>query len=280
VPGPVVAIPVGPGVREYGRAGDLLDALRVHGCGVARIVLVDDDLDPARRPWPDDVDVLRNPRAGHGDPARGGSCAAVMTALAHAHACSPGSWVLRLDCAALPIAPFASRIAALWREGDGILGLRGADERAAARALSHHARRVWVGAPARGVPPVRPAIPALRRLVAEARAHGHVPGEHPAGGAYAVSAALIGALAARRLLRRPRRWVTAGLRDDELLAVAAGACGLTIRGVPGDLLALGSSELPATPDVLLAGRAVIVHPVRDADQVREDHLRWAFAGRR
>ena len=280
VPGPVVAIPVGPSVREYGRAGDLLDALRAHGSGVARIVLVDDDLDPARRPWPDDVDVLRNPRAGRGDPTRGGACAAVMVALAHAHACSPGSWVLRLDAAALPVAPFAGRIAAHWQAGDGLLGLPAGDEAHAARTLSRHARPVWAGAPARGVPPVRPAIGALRRLVAEAESRGHVPGTHPVGAVYAVSAALVAALAARRLLRRPGRWVRAALRDDELLAVASGACGLAIRALPRDLLALGDDGLPGTPADLVAGPAVIVHPVRDADQAREDQLRLTFAGSR
>ncbi|WP_196189307.1 hypothetical protein [Conexibacter sp. W3-3-2] len=214
MPDPVVAIVAGRGQHAYGDAGELLNRLRDHEPAPHRVVVLDAVRDPDTRPWPegpDGPDVLRAPG--------GSATAALVTALAHAHACAPGAAVVWLDARTDLRAPLLGVLDGL-RADDGLLRVDGP---------AWHCEAVPARVPRLG----RPAIAAtLRELRREAAAHGRVvaAATEPRP-ALVLTAPLVAALAARRLLRDPERWRHAPLGPRSLAELLVAATGLAARDV-------------------------------------------------
>ena len=281
-----VLVPAGPGRAELERALDLLDALACFEPGLRDVVVVDDDR-RARGAWPSRVDVIANPRAGRGIGTLGGTVAGTLAGLARLHRVAPGAWVLRLDADALVIGPVMARVEAAWRPGDGILGSCSAtcngeprDVRGWSREVRRHGRPVWAWRrPPRRPWLVRPADPFVRSVLAQARAAGYAPGEHCVAAGCALSAALVGALAARGWLKRPERWLGARLGDDIVLGAMSRACGLGLRDCHA-VFGVKHVGLADTPPRLLERGFAVVHSTKNDPCVDESAIRSFFAAAR
>ncbi len=281
-----VLIPAGPGRDERERVLDLLDALAAHEPALGAVVIVDDDRRP-RAAWPLAVEVIANPRAGRGIGTLGGTVAATLAGLAHLHRHAPGAWVLRLDADALVIGPVAERVEAAWRPGDGILGScsrtcngEPRDVRGWSREVRRHERPVWAWRrPPRRPLWARPADPFVRGVLREARAHGYAPGEHCVAAGCALSAALVGALAARGWLARPERWLGARLGDDIVLGAMSRACGLALRDCHA-VFGIKHIGLADTPERLLERGFAVVHSTKNDPAASEASVRSFFAAAR
>lgn len=285
MPGPVVAIPVGPAPQDAARAHDLLAALRAHEPRVQRVILVDDAPD---RTWAQPgVTVIPNPRTGRGIGTLGGTCTATLAALAWAHANHRGSWVLRLDVDALVIGPFADRVEAAWEPGDGILGSctrtpngEPRDLTALAGEVARHVRPVWAWrrAPRRGHW-LRPAQPHVRRVFRRALDHGYQPGEHCIAAGCAISAPFIAALAEAGELSRPRRWLSGRVGDDVMLGAMARGLGFGLRDFH-EVFGVKHIGLAGTPRELLDRGFAVIHSTKNDPRLDEAHVRAFFAERR
>jgi hypothetical protein len=282
--GCVVAIPVGPAEADVARTLDLLDALRAHEPKADRIVLVDD---AAARAWPEHVAVVPNPRAGRGIGTLGGTCTATLAGLAWAHGNAPGAWVMRLDTDALVIGPFVDAIEAAWKPGDGVLGSCHRTCNGEPRSFASweswvrmHARSVWLWRhPPRRLRYVQPSIPVVRRAVREALANGYIPGEHCMAAGSAISAPMIAAMAQRRWLEHPRRWLDTLLGDDIMLGVMARALGFDLRDLHS-VFGLKHIGLADTPERLLERGFAVIHSVKNDSLFAEAEIRAFFAARR
>jgi hypothetical protein len=249
------------------------------------VILVDDA--PAGRAWPAEVAVVPNPRRGRGIGTLGGTCTATLTALAWAHAHSPGAWVMRLDTDALVIGPFVDAVEAAWRPGDGVLGSCHRTCNGERRDVSTwegwvrgHAHLVWLWRhPPRRLRYVQPSIPQVRRAVREALANGYTPGEHCIAAGCAISAAMIAGIAARGWLDDPRRWLNTLLGDDIMLGIMARALRLELRDLHA-VFGLKHVGLADTPQRLVERGFAVVHSVKNDPRYGEEDIRAFFAARR
>jgi hypothetical protein len=286
VPPFVVAIPAGPAPEEAERVADLLASLRAHEPRAGRVLLIDDA--PAqRRAWPQDVDVIPNPRRGRGIGTLGGTCAATLAALAWTHEHEPGAWCLRLDTDALVIGPFAEAVDAALAPEVGVLGScrrtcngEPRDLSSWAPVVRRHARRLWLWRhPPRRWLAVQPAIGDVRRTVRAALARDYEPGEHCIAAACAIGPALIAGLAAAGTLAHPRRWLNTRFGDDVMLGVQARALGLELRDLHA-VFGLRHVGLPDTPQRLADRGFALIHSVRNDPAHDEPEVRAFFAARR
>ena len=282
-----VLVPAGPGAAERERVLDLLDALSAHEPALLRECVVVDDGARPRSAFPLSVDVIPNPRGGRGIGSLGGTVAATLAGLAHLHRAAPGAWVLRLDADALVVGPVVERVEAAWRPGDGILGScertcngERRDLRRCATAVRRHERPVWAWRhPPRRPWWVRPADPFVRGVLRDARGAGYAPGEHCIAAGCALSATLVGALAARGWLARPERWLGARLGDDMVLGAMTRACGLRLRDLHA-VFGLQHVGLADTPAGLLARGFGVVHSTKNDPRVPEADVRGFFGAAR
>ncbi len=263
----------GPGRAERDRVLDLLDALAAHEPGLLHDLVLVDDGGRERAKWPLAVDVIPNPRAGRGIGTLGGTVAGTLAGLAHLHRHAPGAWVLRLDADALVVGPVRARVEAAWRPGDGILGScsRGCngerrDVSGWAREVRRHESPVWAWRrPPRRPGWVRPADPFVRGVLRDARTAGYTPGEHCIAAGCALSATLVGALAARGWLERPERWLQTRLGDDIVLGAMSRAAGLALRDLHA-VFGVKHVGLADTPARLLERGFGVVHSTKGPDE--------------
>ncbi|CAA9482524.1 MAG: hypothetical protein AVDCRST_MAG53-841 [uncultured Solirubrobacteraceae bacterium] len=281
-----VLVPAGPGRAERERVLDLLDALACFEPELVDVVIVDDDR-RARGAWPSGVGVIANPRRGRGIGTLGGTVAGTLAGLACLHRVARGAWVLRLDADALVIGPVVARVDAAWRAGDGILGScsqtcngDARDVRGWSREVRRHTRPVWAWRrPPRRPWFVRPADRFVRSLLLQARATGYAPGEHCVAAGCALSAALVGALAARGWLERPERWLGARLGDDVVLGAMSRACGLRLRDCHA-VFGIQHVGLADTPARLVERGFSVVHSTKNDPRMEEPAIRSFFAAAR
>ncbi|MDX6638734.1 MAG: hypothetical protein QOJ01_2245, partial [Solirubrobacterales bacterium] len=192
--------------------------------------------------------------------------------------------VVKLDTDALVLGPFAAELARTFA-GDPGLGVVGRyrlgaygdrrDFRPAAGAVLRAALpfRVYRRDGRRHVvlPAPRQTLRVHSRIWA-ARRHGYQLGEHCLGGVYAVSGALLGALAADGALERPDDWTASGLSEDHLVGLLARAAGFSLDDSP--LFGASLEGLPAPPAKLVADGFAFTHSVKGD---REAELRAEFA---
>lgn len=271
-------MPVGPGEE----IGDTLESVRAYADPCRAVVLVDDSGrgpsgPTARAASIPGVHVVPAPAGAGG--SRGGLW--VKIAAGYRHACERFAFdvVLRMDTDALLLGP-GIEDAALRRfvaePGLGLLGGHRTGPDGARRDFAPAARIL-----ARETGPLglrRPRLRALLRLLrAEARHHGYEAGEHALGGAFLHSAAAVRSLHGRGWLDLPAL-ARSRLGEDHIFALMTMAAGFRIGdfGRPGDPLALRWKGLPAHPDALLDGPALVTHSVRGYGDLDEAAVRERF----
>ena len=279
-----VLIPVGPDPAEVGRLRDVLEGVRACEPGV-RLVLVDDA--PAPRDELARQDAMAVMRTGVDLRAVDPYSAMVAGTLAGLRAAQGHDLVVKLDTDAVVAGPFVDALAAALDRYPraGVFGSHDVTCTGTPRDFTpwrRPIRRLTRPVLLRRAPPfvdiVAPATWRHRRAVlAAARRHGYVAGEHCLGGAYAVRGRLIGELASRGWLDA-EPWLGTWLGEDVVLGLLARAAGYDLQGLvgPGEPFALARDGLPAPPEELLADGHTILHSVKNDPRYREEELREYF----
>jgi hypothetical protein len=298
-----VLIPVGPGPQELERLRGVLESLFHYEPRVAEVVLIDDvspgrDFSGVAVPEGCRLTVLANPRGGLGNGWSGGLTAGVLAALQWLERNAACDFVLKLDTDALVIAPFASKIAAAFQRWPDatMLGTYSRspnrkfdlpEDFSTAPALRKLLRvltvwrRTW-----RPGPRLQCTLVARDRKRAElnrgAIANGYVLGLHCQGGAYAVSAVGLRAMAAIGALADPLLWIWTHCCEDIVVTLSAFAAGGRAQDFNGDGEVFGvvSRGLPDALLRLVERGFSIVHSVKDFEQWSEAETRAFFAERR
>lgn len=297
-----IIIPTGPSAAERARAFDLVESLRAFAPGADPILLVDDG--PAARALDRQLaaasgfKVIRipNPRAGRGIGETSGLACGMLAALAWLHRLAPGKPALKLDTDALVIAPCAAPLAAALAAHPQ-LGMAGLFDRFCDGAprpptdFAHLLRKLqqpvalwrrpvfWHGYLAlqfwgRGA--------VIRRQIAEALAAGYQPAEFVLGGAYLLSAEVIGRMAGRGLLADPLLWRHTHFSEDVVLSLYTRLVGLELVNLTGagEPFAVQHYGLPGSPEQLLARGYSIIHSVKSDERWSEEEIREFFRQRR
>ena len=287
-----VLVPVGPGSAELARLADALDSIRAFEApGNVHLVLVDDatearELRVTADEWAS-LDVVRTALwDGEVVPDPYSAMVAGTIDGMRAAASRRPRFVLKLDTDALAIAPFAAKLSAVT--ADPKIGVVGSYTHTCTGAerdwsgwepkLRRAAARFSVGRK----PLVRYRrgrdVKDVRRLMAQARDHGYIPGAHCLGGAYVVGPSLL----QRIDLLDWTPWVRTGLGEDVVVGILAAAANLSIRGFvePGDAFGIAWQELPLAPEDLLSRGYSVIHSVRDQAYGSEAHLRGFFRAHR
>ncbi|WP_217921108.1 hypothetical protein [Miltoncostaea oceani] len=276
----VVVMPIGPGEDP----SDTLESVRAYTDPSRAVVLVDDtgsDALAASVAGDPDVHVVPAPAGASG----GWGGLWVKIAAGHSHACAHWRFdlLLRMDTDALLIGA-GIEDAALRRfaeePGLGLLGAYrtgpdGSPRDFAPAAATLRAETGWRGWR-------HPRLRArLRGLLDRATANGYRHGEHALGGAYLQTGAAVRSLASRGLLDMPEM-ADSHLGEDQVFALLTVAAGFGIGDFsrPGDPMAVRWRGLPASPEDLLAGPALITHSVRFHGDRDEDEIRAVFAAAR
>lgn len=276
----VVVMPVGPGEDP----SDTLASIRAYADPSRAVVLVDDTGSEglaASVAGDADVHVVPAPAGAFG----GWGGLWVKIAAGHAYACAHWRFdlLLRMDTDALLIGPGLEDAALRRFAEEPSLGLLGAyrtgpdgDPRDfAAAAATLRAETGWRGWR-------NPRLRArLRGLVDRATTNGYRHGEHALGGAYLQTGAAVRSLVSRGLLDMPEI-AASHLGEDQVFALLTVAAGYGIGDFsrPGDPMALRWRGLPASPEDLLAGPALITHSVRFHGDRDEADIRAVFAAAR
>lgn len=290
-------MPVGPGDREVARLRDMIDALAHHEPHRGTLVIVDDVPEPRGvedLPVPDTLRavVLPHRRTAVRTFRKGiGVCAPVMTGFAWVARHLDVSFALKFDTDSLVIAPFSDRVAALFERHPDV-GMAGAYARSPGggrRDWSHHGRpiRALARHPAlhallrRPAPAPSEAMRHVRALVAAARRHGYVAGEHCLGGGYAIAGRTLRAMAADGWLDHAALWQTIDLPEDVMngLHVRAVGHGFLDDVDEGGVFGVKYIGLPFPPDELERRGYGIIHAVKN-DALPEAEIRDHFASRR
>jgi hypothetical protein len=191
--------------------------------------------------------------------------------------------ILRLDADALIIGAGIEDRAAEKFSADQTAGLLGAcrvSPDGTQRDWSWAARRVRIEAGARGLRyPARRTR--LRRLLALARKHDYVAGEHALGGSYIHSLRAADDIYARGWFGETSL-ATSRLGEDHIMGLVTVASGFHIAdfGGPDDPMSLEWKHLPAHPDDLLARKKLVTHSVRAWDGLTEPEIRGIFRAAR
>jgi hypothetical protein len=121
----------------------------------------------------------------------------------------------------------------------------------------------------------------LRQLLAVAKQHDYVDGEHVLGGSYIHSFRAADDMCARGWFDQPY-FATSLLGEDHIMSLLTVAAGYRIAdfGGPEDPLALKWRGLPAHPEELLANKKLVTHSVRSWENMTEDEIRGIFRGAR
>lgn len=188
--------------------------------------------------------------------------------------------VLRLDADALLIGPGLEEQARrrfATDAGVGMLGSYRTGPDGRPRDFVPTARQLAVetGWPGLRHPRLRST---LRKLVHDADRHGYVKGEHALGAAYLHSRDAVREIDRRGWLDLPALGASR-LCDDHLMGLITRAAGFRIAdfGGPGDPLALRWKGLPAAPEQLVGGSALVTHSVRSFEGREEPDIRAFFA---
>jgi hypothetical protein len=242
--------------------------------------------------------VLANPRRGLGNGWSGGLTAGVLAALQWLERNAACDFVLKLDTDALVIAPFVSKIAAAFQRWPDatMLGTYSKspnrkfdlpEDYSTAPALRKLLRvftvwrRTW-----RPWPRVQCTLFGRDReraqLIRGAMANGYMLGLHCQGGAYAVSAAGLRAMAAIGALADPLLWIWTHCCEDIVVTLSAFAAGGRAQDFnnDGEVFGVVSRGLPDTLPRLVERGFSIVHSVKDFEHWSEAETREFFATRR
>jgi hypothetical protein len=191
--------------------------------------------------------------------------------------------ILRLDADALIIGAGIEELATKEFDKDrqvGLLGSYRVCSDGSLRDWSWPARRLRIEAGFRGLRnPARRAR--LHELIALARQHAYVDGEHALGGSYIHSRTAAEDIYAKGWFTQPS-FATSKLGEDHIMALITVAAGYHLAdfGRPEDPMALRWKGLPSHPDELLANKKLVTHSVRSWGTLMEPEIRSIFKAAR
>ena len=279
-----VVLPVGP--NDTDGAFDTL-ASALYYLDESRVIVVVDDTgahagfgDRARALSPDIVVLPAPPRAAGG---LGGLWVKIAAGYQWLLERYEPEILLRLDADALIIGAGIEECAAREFAKDAAVGLLGSyriRSDGGLRDWSWPARRLRIEAGIRGWRHPRSRA-RLRKLVALARQHGYIDGEHTLGGCYIHSQRAAGDIHARGWFRETS-FAASKLGEDHLMALLTVAAGYRMAdfGRPEDPMALIWKGLPSHPDDLLARKKLVTHSVRSWEGLGESEIRSIFRAAR
>jgi hypothetical protein len=292
---PAVIIFVGPGPEQLRGLSDVLDGLSIYEPETTRVLAVcdrpDATIDGLSIPSGIKLETIFHPRSGRGNPLFGASCVGTLAALAHVIDWRP-AFAIKIDTDALIIGRCFDRLATLFAGNSsiGVVGTRRSGKLTAdtVRVVRRLRPRI---APWRNPPPGQPRVNQLiwgperrvARWLGHARRAGWVDGSHCQGGAYAVSPAMLDALAASGVLNRPFDWLRMPLPEDQMMAALAAVCGYELVDLSGtgEPFAVEYRRLPKSAAEMIAAGHCLIHSVRgDPDGSSEADLRAFFASAR
>jgi hypothetical protein len=277
-------VPVGP--KDAEDAFDTLASM-LYYLDSPRIIVVVDDTGPrtdfARQARELSPDIVVLPAPEHSVGGFGGLWSKIAAGYAWLLERYEPDVVLRLDVDALVIGPGIEVQAAREFSEDPNVGLLGSyriGPDGGLRDWSWPARRLDIEVGFRGIPyPSRRKH--LRELIALARRHGYVNGEHALGGSYIHSLKAADDIHAKGWFNQPYL-ATSKLGEDHIMALITVAAGYRIAdfGRPADPMALKWRGLPSHPDELIANEKLITHSVRSWDSLKESEIRGIFKAAR
>lgn len=293
-----ILVGVGPHPREVERLADLAASIAAHEPNGV-LVIVDDHPEPRglaqglSLPAGLTAVSLHHPRPIERRFRRGkGICSVIMLGLQWIQANTDATFALKLDTDSLVIGPYRERILSYFR-GDPNLGMAGAYETEAdgvARDWSvHHeslrllSRRFDPRHPRGSLrtwsDPLKARVRALNRA---ARGNGYRLGEHCLGGGYAVSRALLDAMASAGHLDDPMLWLEADLPEDVMVGLHVRALGFAFADLvdEGDVFGVTYVGLASPPPELLARGHAVIHAVKNDPHFAEDEIRRFFRDHR
>ncbi len=191
--------------------------------------------------------------------------------------------IVRLDADALIIGAGIEEYAAREFAKDPRVGLLGSYRISADGGLrdwSWPARRLHIEAGIRGFRHPRSRA-RLRELIALARQHDYVDGEHALGGCYIHSRKAAADIQARGWFKETS-FAASKLGEDHIMALLTVAAGYRVAdfGRPEDPMALIWKGLPSHPDDLLARKKLVTHSVRSWESLGEAEIRGIFRAAR
>lgn len=292
---PAVIIFVGPGPEQLQGLSDVLDGLSIYEPETTRVLAVcdgpDATVDGLSIPSGIQLETVFHPRFGRGNPLFGASCVGTLAALAHVIDWQP-AFAIRIDTDALIIGRCFDRLATLFagNSSSGVVGTRRSGMLTVDTVRVVRRLRLRI-APWRDPPPGQPRVNQLiwgperrvARWLRQARRAGWVDGSHCQGGAYAVSPAMLEALAASGVLDQPLDWLRMPLPEDQMMAALAAVCGYELVDLSGNGEPFGVEyrRLPKPASEMLAAGHSLIHSVRgDPDGRSEADLRAFFASAR
>jgi hypothetical protein len=298
-----VIIPLGPGDAEISRTRDLLDSVWTYEPLTPLVILVDDggvarDVAAHFSPPPTcRLVALKNPRKGRGIGPTSGLSAGMIVALAwiREHA-RDVLFTVKLDTDALVIAPFAERIARAFAANPdaGMAGLydRMCDGTVRDQTSFQKMLRKLTQPLALWRRPANPGHfvtfhffgrgATIRRQIRDAFACGYKPAEFVLGGAYSISGAAIGRMAAKGYFADPLLWLNTQFSEDIVLSMYTCGAGLRLLGLAteGGPFAVQHYGLPDTPERLIERGYAIVHSLKNDPKRTEQEYREFFQARR
>jgi hypothetical protein len=277
-------VPVGP--KDAEDAFDTLASMLYYLDSPRIIVVVDDTgkrtdfVEQARELSPDIVVLPAPPRSTGGFGGLWSKIAAGYQWLLERY---EPDMILRLDVDALVIGPGIEEHAAREFGKDPKVGLLGSyriGPDGGLRDWSWPARRLDIEAGLRGLPYLS-RRKHLRELIALARQHGYVDGEHALGGSYIHSLKAADDIYSKGWFKQSY-FATSKLGEDHIMALITVAAGYRIAdfGRPEDPMALKWKGLPSHPVELIANEKLITHSVRSWESLRESEIRGIFKAAR
>ena len=191
--------------------------------------------------------------------------------------------ILRLDADALIIGSGIEECATRQFDQDpkvGLLGSYRVDPNGDLRDWSWAAWRFHNEAGPRGLR-YPPRWLGLRKLLALAKQHDYIDGEHVLGGSYIHSFKAADDIYAKGWFDQPY-FATSRLGEDHIMSLLAVAAGYRIAdfGRPEDPMALKWRGLPAHPEKLLDSKKLVTHSVRSWENMTEEEIRGIFRAAR
>ncbi len=283
----LVVIPIGPlGPKlRFEHIVDTIDSVRHYATPDHRMILQDNSTsqnvgEQLRAQFPDLI-VIRTPE-NYG--LSGGLYKAESLAYLYAYSTFEYQALIRMDTDALMTgAGLEDEAIARFRQNPdlGQLGQYKISSNGEASDFSWPKREIQSEIGQQGRLTDRERCEFLRRLVAQAQAHGYELGEHILGGVSVLSPRFIermvqGNLLLREEIRRSR------LQEDHIFSLLVRAVGMEMGefGGPDDPMAIRWQGLPCSPEDVVRRSKKIIHSTRFWETMDEDAIRDFFRRQR
>lgn len=297
-----ILIPVGPSDVEVTRTREVLDSVFAYEPSVQRVMLLDDgpaDRDLSARlavprEWP--TEIFRNPRDRRSLGLWGGLAFAMMSALRRINSYGDTDFVIKIDSDALVIAPFAEKLHAAFESHPDVGNLGSLNPNASGKdqkwgwtfwgdTFNKLRKRYayWPDAPKQKR---RTRLFGAGRVICNridrAFANGYIPGEHCAGGSYAMHRRFLDRMESLGWWDDAKLWQWICMGEDPLMGMYTRAAGFKMLSLvrPGEPFAIEWKGLCGPPQWLVDNGYSLIHSVKNDPNFTEGQIVDFFRARR